>query len=253
MVRDGLRRPGATGVSRPALTRSLSSWRVVHDLVVAAELRVLALERVEAVRAGDDDLRRLDLVEHLDVLHRLHLEEELVAGAARRIAGAGLALAEHHELHARDVEQLGDGLGGALRAVLEGAGAADPEQVVDVVRDGVLAVHAEHADVEVDLGDPRVAPRGVHAPRVALVLDVLEQAVELARELGGDHHLVAAHVDEVVDVLDVDRALVDARAARRARPERVLVDDRQLEARGAVAVERVAVVARRGRCPRGSR
>ena len=139
-------------------------------------------------------------------------------------------------------QQLGHGLGGPLGAVLEGAGAADPEQVVDVVGDGVLAVHAEHAHVEVDLGDPVVAARGVHAPRVALALEVLEQAVELARELGGDHHLVAAHVDEVVDVLDVDRALVDAGAARGARPERVLVDDRQLQAGRAVPVEGVAVL-----------
>ena len=36
-----------------------------------------------------------------------------------------------------------------------------------------------------------------------------------------DHHLVAAHVHDVVDVLDVDGALLDARAARRARPQHV--------------------------------
>ena len=88
---------------------------------------------------------------------RLHLEQELVAGAAGRVAGAGLALAEHHELDAGDVQQLGDGLGRLLGAVLVGAGAADPEQVLDVVGDHVLAVDAEHADLEVDLLDPGVA------------------------------------------------------------------------------------------------
>ena len=37
--------------------------------------------------------------------------------------------------------------------------------------------------------------------------------------------LVAAHVDDRVDVLDVDRALLDAGAAGRARPQHVGVDD----------------------------
>ena len=70
--------------------------RVVHDLVVAAELRVLVGERVEAVRAGRDDLDVVlaagaDAVERLDVLLAEHLEDELVAQAPGRVAGAGLA------------------------------------------------------------------------------------------------------------------------------------------------------------------
>ena len=89
-----------------------------------------------------------------------------------------------------------------------------------------MASPSETSDLEVDLLDPRVALRRLQPPGVALVLDVLEQAVELGRELRLDHHAVAAHVDDVVDVLDVDGALVDARAARRARPEHVLVDHR---------------------------
>ena len=40
-----------------------------------------------------------------------------------------------------------------------------------------------------------------------------------------DEHLVAAHVDDVVDVLDVDGALLDAGAAVDARPQHVGVDD----------------------------
>ena len=54
------------------------------------DLRVLVGQCVEAVRAGGNDAldRRVteDLVQHLDVLHRLHLEEELVADAAGRIS-----------------------------------------------------------------------------------------------------------------------------------------------------------------------
>ena len=61
------------------------------DLVVAAELRVLVLQRVEAVRALGDDLAHAHAVEHLDVGHRQHLEQVLVAAAPSRVAGAHLA------------------------------------------------------------------------------------------------------------------------------------------------------------------
>ena len=130
---------------------------MVHDLVVATDLGVLPAEGVEAVGAGDDDLLGLDLVEDLDVLHRLHLEEELIARSTSGIAIAGLAFAQHHEVDARDGEQLRDRLGGGLGAVLEGSGAADPEEVLHVVGDLLLAVHAEDADLEVDLLDPGIA------------------------------------------------------------------------------------------------
>ena len=96
------------GVGRPGHRHQLlladepvEQLGVVHDLVVAAELGVLVLDRVEAVRAGDDDLGGADLVERLDVLLGQHLEEELVAGAAGGVAGAGLAVAEDRERDAR--------------------------------------------------------------------------------------------------------------------------------------------------------
>ena len=110
---------------------------VVQNGVGAAGLRVFAAQRVEAVRAGGDDLavHPLDALEQavdgLDVLRRQLLEQELVAGAAGRVAGAGLAVAEDEELHPRGSQQFGDGLGGLLGAVVQGAGATDPEQVLE--------------------------------------------------------------------------------------------------------------------------
>ena len=74
---------------------------VVHDLELDAELAVLVLQGVEAVRAGGDDLLDLVLLEGLDVLLRQALEHELVAGAAGGVAGAGLAVAEHGEARRR--------------------------------------------------------------------------------------------------------------------------------------------------------
>ena len=86
----------------------------------------------------------------------------------------------------------------------------------------------DDGDLEVEALRPvQAGPRG-HAPRVALVLQVLQHRAGLGRERRLDQHLEAPHVDDVVDVLDVDGALLDAGAARRARPEHVGVDDAAL-------------------------
>src|SRR3712207_8593174 len=62
--------------------------------------------------------------------------------------------------------------------------------------------------------DPVLAGAGADPPGVAAVLEVAQHHAGLGREVGLDEHLVAAHVLDVVDVLDVDRALLDAGAAR---------------------------------------
>ena len=178
------------------------------------------------MRAGRHDPGGLGLVQGLDVLLREHLEHELVAEPPCGIPRTCLGLTEDGEGDARDVQQFREGPRRLLRPVLQRSGAADPEQVVDPrqVLDGV----AEHRHVEVQALGP-VQPRaGVHPPRVALVLQVLQHRAGLARERGLDQHLEAAHVDDVVDVLDVDGALLHARPARRARPQHVGVDHAEL-------------------------
>ena len=201
---------------------------VVQHRVVAADLRVLPAQGVEAVRAGDDDLAVHllhaveQIVEGLDVLRCQLLEQEFITGAARGIAGAGLAIAEDEELHPGRGEQFGDRLGGLLGTIVQGSGAADPEQVLEAGEGvDVLAVDRH---IEADLVDPGGPLLGVLAPRVALGLQVLVEAGEFTRELRLHHHLIAAHVDDVVDVLDVHRALLDAGAAGGARPQHVGVD-----------------------------
>ncbi len=83
----------------------------MDDLVVAAELRVVVLQHVEAVRALRDDLLHAHAVERLDVLHGEHLEDVLVAGAAGLVAVAHLARAEDREVDAGPLQQLGHGRG----------------------------------------------------------------------------------------------------------------------------------------------
>lgn len=131
---------------------------MVHHLVVATDLWVFVAERVEAVCAGHHDLALflLDALEHrieqLDVLHSQLLEQELVAGATSGVTRAGLVRAQHQELRPGQGQQLGDGLGGLLGAILVGARAADPEQVLEVGE--AVDILAEHRHVEVDLFDP---------------------------------------------------------------------------------------------------
>ena len=228
VVGDGpLRRAGAlrrSGVSSPSRTSRLSSWVWWMTSSSMPNCAVLVLQGVEAVGAGRDDLLDLVLLERLDVLLGQALEDELVARASRRVTGAGLAVAEDAEADAGQVEQLGDGPRGLLGAVLVGAGAADPEQPVDGVEG--LEVLADDGDVEVQALGP-VHPRGGrHVPGVALVLQALEQPVQLGREARLHQDLVAPHVDDVVDVLDVDRALLDAGTAGHAGPQHVGVDHR---------------------------
>ena len=61
---------------------------MVDDVEVPAQLRVLACDCVEAVRAGDNNLLRLGFLERVDRLGGQHLEERLVASAAGRVARA---------------------------------------------------------------------------------------------------------------------------------------------------------------------
>ena len=199
---------------------------MVDDLVVPPELGVLAADGVEAVRARRDDLlarpfAHPGLVEGLHVLLREHLEDELVAQPPGRVPGAGLLRPQDGELHPGRGQQLGGGLGRLLRPVLQGPGAADPVQVLHVVGDPPV----DDLDLEVDLVDP-VGPLVFgHPPRVAAALEVVQHPGRLGRERRLDQDLVAAHPVDVVDVLDIDRALVDARPAVRAGPDHVRVDD----------------------------
>src|ERR1035438_3885247 len=98
---------------------------------------------------------------------------------------------------------------------------APPEQVLHVPADRAV----DDRDLEIELFGPFEALAGAHAPRVALGLQVFQQRRRLGRESRLDQHLVAAHVRDVVDVLDVDWALLDTRTAVRTGPQHIRVDD----------------------------
>ena len=195
------------GVIRPVAHQLGQKLGVVHDLVAPAEVRVLVRERVEAVRARRDDLAGAGLVQRLDVLLGERLEDVLVPHPPGRVARARLARAEDREVDAGRLEQLRRRLGRRLGALVERRRAADPVEHL-----GRRVARLEHAHAE------PLRPRGPLglglAPRVGRALDVAQHRVGLGREAGVDHDEVAAQVDDVVDVLDRDRADL-ARTRRR--------------------------------------
>ena len=168
------------------------------------------------MRTGHHDPLGPGLVQRLHVLRGEHLVEDLVAGAPGRVAGAGLGVAQDREAHPRGVQQLGHCSRRLLGPVLVGAGAAHPEQVVDVR--GALDVVADDRHLEVQVLGPVHALARRQAPRVPLGLHLAEHAAELLGEGRLHEHLLAAHVDDVVHVLDVHRALVHTGPAGGAGP-----------------------------------
>ena len=111
---------------------------VVQHGVVAADLRVLPTQGVEAVRAGDHDLAvhpprpsnsALMMVRRRS--GRLTAEQEFVARASCGVAGAGLTVAEHEELHPAAASSSATALVVFFGAVVQGTGTAHPEQVLE--------------------------------------------------------------------------------------------------------------------------
>ena len=154
---------------------------VVEDVEMPVKVRVLVADGVKAVWAGGDDLALAlwhtieGVVEGLYVLLRHHLEEELVAGAARRVTRTGLTRGEHAKLHACGMQQVYNGAGGAAAIVIISASTAHPEQVFHIGEIGLVLTDDGHVDaIGAGLIDPGAALRIIPAPRVALVFHVLE-------------------------------------------------------------------------------
>ena len=141
--------------------------RVVQHLVAAAEVGVLVPERVEAVRAGRDDLRHPGLVQRLDVLLGVRLERVLVAHPARRIAGAALARPEDREVDPGCLQQLRGRARALARTLVVRRGAADPEQHL-----GRRVAGLQHPHVEAVRPGRALGLR--LAPRVGAALDVAQ-------------------------------------------------------------------------------
>ena len=158
-------------------------------------------------------------VEGLDVLLGEHLEEVLVAGAARGVAGAGLLGAEDREVDAApSSSSLRYGARDLLGAVVVAGRAADPVEdlgvglVAQTVGMSRPSAQSARSIAEMFHGLPLVS-MPLNAPWSSL------------RELVLHHDFLAAHADDLVDVGNHDRALLFAGAAGGAAPDHVRVED----------------------------
>ena len=211
--------------------QAVEQLRVMQHVEVAVEVGVFVANRIEAVRARGDDFALAfgdagkGVVKRGDVLLRHHLEQELIAGTARRVAGTGLARGQHTELHARSVQHVHHRARRGAALVVVGTRATDPEQVLQVRKILRILADDRHLDaVGARLINPPTALRGVAPPRVALRLHVLKQPRQLRREIRFRQHLEPAQVRHVVDVFDIHRALVHASTAVGAGPQDVIIN-----------------------------
>ncbi|NJM06316.1 hypothetical protein HC891_09150 [Candidatus Gracilibacteria bacterium] len=110
---------------------------VMHNFVVdarcAAELRVLILDRVIAVRASCDQLLEAILLHRLDVRLGLCLVEQLLTHTPCRIAGAGLFLTENGEIDASGLKELDHRACHTTAAFVVARGAANPVEHIDAL------------------------------------------------------------------------------------------------------------------------
>ncbi len=163
---------------------------------------VLLAQAVEAVRAVGDDLLDAVAVQRLDVLLREHLEEVLVAHAARRVSVAGLLVAEDREGDARRVQDLDEG---AWRRAWRGPRRSRRSRPRRGPRSPCPRPRPSSST-----GRP-VRPVGArgggNAPRIAVGLHSPEGVLDLLRELRLVENQVAAHLDDLVHRRnDEDRA-----------------------------------------------
>ena len=140
------------------------NFRVVINFKIAAEVRVIFLNGVEAVRADRNDLFHAVAVHHIDVGLRQRLEQILIAGTHRGIAAAAFFRSQNTEADTGFLENLGKRDGNLLASIVKRAGAADVEEIFHI---GIFSqrFHTEF------LG-PVSADMRAHAPRIGVVFHV---------------------------------------------------------------------------------
>jgi hypothetical protein len=105
---------------------------MMDHFILAAQLGIFVAKDIEAVGAGGNDLLYTIVVEQLDILIRHHLEKKFIPGPANGVARTHLFLAEYGVTDADLIEDGGEGTRDLLGALIEAAGAADPEQDIGV-------------------------------------------------------------------------------------------------------------------------
>jgi len=184
--------------------------RMVEDLVVAAHLWVLVLEYMQTVRAGRDDLLyflafMVSMFCCASIWYSISLPVRRAASPQQVSSMPSTA-----KLNPRLAQNVHQSQSVLLHPVVVGARAAHPQQPFGIrllVERGTLWPSAQSC-----------AGRRP-GPRVAVLLQVLEGAHQIAGYLFLQQHQIAPHLQDLAWVVDDTRAHLQASAAGGTRPQ----------------------------------
>ncbi len=209
------------------------------DFKICTQLRVLVEERVEAVRAGGDDLLYAVAIECFDVLFSENLEQIFVAEPPGRVSRARLFISQDCEVNVGLLEHACHCPGDFGIAFVQCPGAAHPEQH--------FGARVGRHGWDIEPFHPVGTGHCCADPRVAALFQALERGLCRGRDSRLLHRKVTAHVHDCVDVVDTDGARFNARCTRGTRPQHVLAhgvrDHGNLRLRRGFAVRHVQQVA----------
>ena len=192
------------------------NFRVVIDFKIAAEIGVILLDAVIAVRTDGDDLLHAVAVHDVDIGLGQRLEEILVAGTHRGIAAAAFFRSQNAEADAGFLENFRESNRDFLAAVVKRTGAAHVEQVLDI---GILGQR-----LDADFLGPVAAQVRADAPGIGVVFHVAAGQLQFRSKIRFGQNLVAAHVDNLGHMLNRRRAVLHTVHAVGAGPQFVQVD-----------------------------
>ncbi len=185
---------------------------MMNNLELTSELRIFVFQHVIAVWTGDHDLFDPIAFKSLDVLHRLELEQVLVAHAPCWIAAAGLLLAKDAEVDAGSLQYLAKGSRHLHVPFLECSGAADVVQNLDIAILG-------HDLGTLDAGAP-IEPAGSRTfAGMSTLLDAPQRHLSRLWHLSLLQYQVSTHIDNLINVFNEHRTGFHAGAAGSAVPD----------------------------------
>src|SRR5688500_9498929 len=100
---------------------------MMNNFVCTSQLRIFIFQCVKTMRAGCDYLFNSVAIQNLDIAHRLHLKQKLVAGTSGGISRTGLFSSENGEADTHCIQDFNKGSCHFFVPVVKRSGAAYPK------------------------------------------------------------------------------------------------------------------------------
>ncbi len=192
---------------------------IVKDIEIAAILLVFMLHGIVAMGAGGNDLFNVVVFENFNILFCHHLELKLVSCPSRRIATAGLGIAQYRKIDAGRFQHPRHCKGRLDIALDKGACATHPEKGVGAIP------FRQYFNLQLTGPVPPQSHRLNSSPWVPPLLHISKHELSALRHLALLQHQVSPEVNDLTDMFDADRAHLLAGAASRASPDFLFADD----------------------------